>query len=247
MIKDIEYIVKNFIFSEAYLLKKRLKRAINKSYEKELNFINRFRDPNKNAIDVGVYRGVYSYKLSKLYKHVYSFEPNSLIFPFLQKNLPKIISNISLYNYALSNESGVARLNIPTRSKSFLKSNYEELYQLGAASIHEKNKFNKFHSIKVERKRLDDVLVDKNIGFIKIDVEGHEKEVIDGSKKIINENRPILLVEIEERHSKNKVIDTINYINNLGYLSFFVLNNELVETKNLENFNSINNFIFKSK
>jgi len=127
MIKDIEYIVKNFIFSEAYLLKKRLKRTINKSYEKELNFINRFRDPNKNAIDVGVYRGVYSYKLSKLYKHVYSFEPNSLIFPFLQKNLPKIISNISLYNYALSNESGVARLNMPIRSKSFLKSNYEEL------------------------------------------------------------------------------------------------------------------------
>jgi len=247
MIKDIEYIVKNFIFSEAYLLKKRLKRTINKSYEKELNFINRFRDPNKNAIDVGVYRGVYSYKLSKLYKHVYSFEPNSLIFPFLQKNLPKIISNISLYNYALSNESGVARLNMPIRSKSFLKSNYEELYQLGAASIHEKNKFDKFHSIKVERKRLDDVLVGENIGFIKIDVEGHEKEVIAGSKRIINENRPILLVEIEERHSKNKVIDTINYINNLGYLSFFVSRNELVETKNLESFNNINNFIFKSQ
>ena len=247
MIKDIEYIIKNLIFSETYLLKKRLKRSINKGYEKELNFINRFRDPNKNAIDVGVYRGVYSYKLSKLYKHVYSFEPNSLIFPFLKKNLPKIIANINLYNYALSDEPGITRLKIPIRSKSFLKSNYEELYQLGAASIHEKNKFDKFHTIEVERKKLDDVLIDKNIGFIKIDVEGHEKEVIAGSKKIISENRPILLVEIEERHSKNKVIDTINYINNLGYASFFVSKNELIETKNLESFNNINNFIFKSQ
>jgi FkbM family methyltransferase len=247
MIKDIEYIIKKIIFSETFLLKKRLKRAIKKNYEKELNFINRFKDPNKNAVDVGVYRGVYSYKLSQLYKHVYAFEANPLIFPFLKKNLPKIITNISLFNYALSNEFGVAELKIPTRSKTFFKNNYEELYQLGAASIHEKNNFNKFNSIKVEKNKLDNILNDKNIGFIKIDVEGHEKEVIDGSKRIINENRPTLLVEIEERHSKSKVINTINYINKLGYKSFFVKNNELVETKNLENFNNINNFIFKSQ
>ena len=66
-------------FSESYLLKKRLKRAINKGYEKELLIINKFADKSKDALDVGVYRGVYSYKLSKFFKHVHSFEPNPLL------------------------------------------------------------------------------------------------------------------------------------------------------------------------
>ncbi len=247
MIKDIEYILKNIIFSETYLLKKRLKRAIKNNYEKELNFINRFRDPSKSAVDVGVYRGVYSYKLSQLYKHVYSFEANSLIFPFLKKNLPKLIRNITLYNCALSDQAGLIKLKIPIRTKSLFKGNYEEIYQLGAATIHPNNKFDKFNTIEVERKKLDDILNGKKIGFIKIDVEGHEKEVIEGSKRIIRENHPILLVEIEERHSKNKVIDTINYINKLGYNSFYLFENKLIETKNLKNFNNVNNFIFRAK
>ena len=154
MIKDIEYILKNFIFSETYLLEKRLKRAIKKNYEKELNIIERFANPNLDAVDVGVYRGVYSYKLSQEFKHVHSFEANSLIYPFLKKNLPKLINNISLYNYALSDQNGLAKLKIPVRSKSLFKSNYEELYQLGAATIHPNNTFDKFNTIEVQKKKI---------------------------------------------------------------------------------------------
>ena len=247
MIKDIEYLIKNFLFSESFLLERRLRRSIEKNYEKELNITQRFSDRNKDAVDIGVYRGIYSYKLSQEFNHVHSFEPNSFIFPFLKKNLTKIIRNISLYNYALSNLTGSTELRIPIRSKAFFKSNYEELYRLGAASIHTNNRFDKFHSMKVEKKKLDDILLDKKIGFIKIDVEGHEKEVIEGAKNIIKKNRPVLLVEIEERHSKNTVNDTINYINKFGYVSFYLSENKLLETKNLSNDDTINNFIFISQ
>tara|TARA_B110000285_G_C14892309_1_gene499109 strand:- start:44 stop:787 length:744 start_codon:yes stop_codon:yes gene_type:complete len=247
MIKDIEYLIKNLLFSESFLLQRRLRRSIEKNYEKELNIIQRFSDRNKDAVDIGVYRGIYSYKLSQEFNHVHSFEPNLLIFPFLKKNLTKIIKNISLYNYALSNLNGSTKLRIPIRSKAFFKSNYEELYRLGAASIHTNNTFDKFHSMKVEKKKLDDIILDKKIGFIKIDVEGHEKEVIEGAKNIIKKNRPVLLVEIEERHSKNKVNDTINYINKFGYVSFYLSENKLLETKNLSNDDKINNFIFISQ
>ena len=89
MIKDIEFFLKNLLFSEKFLLKKRLKRAIKKNYEKELLIINNFKDKNKDAVDVGVYRGIYSYKLSSEFKHVHSFEPNPLLFPFLKKILQK--------------------------------------------------------------------------------------------------------------------------------------------------------------
>ena len=62
--KDFEFLIKKII-PENYLLKKRLKRAIKKNYEKELSIIDRFADKSKDAIDVGVYRGVYSYKLAQ--------------------------------------------------------------------------------------------------------------------------------------------------------------------------------------
>ena len=75
MIKDIEFILKKFLFGERYLLEKRLKRAIKNNYEKELKILNNFSDLSKDAVDVGVYRGVYSYKLSKHFKQIYSFEP----------------------------------------------------------------------------------------------------------------------------------------------------------------------------
>ena len=38
--------------------------------EKELNIIDRFSDKLKNALDIGVYRGVYSYKFSKFFTEI---------------------------------------------------------------------------------------------------------------------------------------------------------------------------------
>mgnify|MGYP001452441419 CR=1 FL=1 len=244
MIKDIEFFLKNLLFSEKFLLEKRLKRAIKKNYEKELSIIDNFKNKNKDAVDVGVYRGIYSYKLSNEFKHVHSFEPNPILFPYLKKNLTKIIRNISLYNLAASDSNGEINLKIPSRNKSMFKTNYEELYKLGAATIHAENKIKKFDSLKVKKVKLDDILNDKIISFIKIDVEGHEKEVIDGSKEIINKNKPTLLVEIEKRHTGRPVNETIKFINNLGYNSHYLQNGKLRSTNDLENINSENNFIF---
>ena len=95
MIKDIEFLFKKLLFKESYLLKKRLVRSINNNYEKELQIINKFADKTKEAIDIGVYRGVYSFKLAQNFKKVHAFEPNPLLYPYLKKIYIKllIISN----------------------------------------------------------------------------------------------------------------------------------------------------------
>jgi hypothetical protein len=64
--------------------------------------------------------------MSKLSSHVHSFEPNPLIYPYLEKNLKKIIKNLSLYNIALSNKSEIVDLKIPNRFKVLNKNKYEE-------------------------------------------------------------------------------------------------------------------------
>ena len=246
MIKDIEYILKNFFFSEKYLLKKRLIRSIKNNYEKELKIIDRYSDTSKVAIDVGVYRGVYAYKLSGLFQKVICFEPNPLIFEYLKKNLPKILKNIEIYNYALSDKTGNAILKIPNRRNSIFNKNYEELYKLGAATIHDKNIIENYDSFSVETKKLDELIQLNNIGFIKIDVEGHESEVIKGSTELIKKNKPTLLVEIEERHSKRPIDLTINYIKGFGYECFQVKDNEVKKFELNNHSLKNNNFLFVS-
>lgn len=242
--KDVEFLIKKLV-PEKYLLRKRLKRAIRKNYEKELEIIEKFSDKSKDALDIGVYRGVYSYKLAQNFNFVHSFEPNPLLFPYLKKNLKKIINNIELYNFALSDLNGETKLKLPIRSQSIFKNNIEELYKLGAATIHPKNKIFNFKEVIVKKQKLDDIKINNEIGFIKIDVEGHEIEVINGAKKIIKKNKPILLIEIEERHSQTPVKESINYIKNFGYECYFVKDKKLISIDNLEDTKLENNYYFK--
>ena len=137
--KELEFLFKKIFIPEKFLLKKRLERAIKKTYEEELLFLDRIVDKNLESVDVGVYRGVYTYQLSKISKHVHSFEPNPLLFPYLNKNLKKLAKNITLYKTALSDEAIETDLKIPKRYKTLNKDNYEEMYKLGASTIHKKN------------------------------------------------------------------------------------------------------------
>ena len=240
--KEIEFLFKKTFFSEKYLLKKRLNRAIKKNYEQELQILDKIVNKNLESVDVGVYRGVYSYRLSQLSKQVHSFEPNPLLFPYLQKNLKKLVENVTLYKIALSDEAMETDLKIPRRFKTLNKNNYEAMYKLGASTIHKKNLLSgdEFITATVKTAKLDDILSKNKIGFIKIDVEGHEKNVINGAVEIIKKNKPTLLVEIEERHSKVSVQETINFINNLGYKSYFLSGKNLETTDKLNNYKDRN-------
>ena len=247
MIKDLEFLLKRIFFPESYLLRKRLKRAIKKGYEKELKIIDKFADRSKDALDIGVYRGVYSYKLSQNFKNIHSFEPNPLLFPYLEKNLKKIVKNIKLYNLALSDKNGVAELKLPTRSKSIFKTNIEELYKLGAATIHPDNNIKEYKKFSIKTAKLDDIGINNKIGFIKIDVEGHEKNVLMGGKSLIKEHKPVMLVEIEERHTKKPIKETINFIRNFNYNCYYLYENNMIDIDKIFPKNLENNFIFLPK
>tara|TARA_Y100000768_G_scaffold361655_1_gene319845 strand:- start:198 stop:758 length:561 start_codon:yes stop_codon:yes gene_type:complete len=184
--------------------------------------------------------------MAKYSKNVHSFEPNPVIFEELNKYLPNIIKNVNLYNYALSNTNGKKILRIPLRNKNISKSNYEEYYKMGLATIHEKNIFEKFDKFEINCKKLDEFYFKNKISFIKIDVEGHEIQVIDGAKNLIKKFKPNLMIEIEEKHSKNNVIESISYICSLGYQAYCLRDKELILFDNINTSTELNNYIFKS-
>ncbi len=244
--KEIEFFIKKYFLPEAFLVKKRLERSINNIDENEIKLVKDLIKPGTDSIDVGVYRGVYSYEMSKYSQMVHSFEPNPVIFKDINKNLKKIIKNIVLYNFALSNENKTFNLKIPIRNPKVSKANYEEYYEMGKATIHKKNEIKNCENFQIKSKKIDDFNFDNEISFIKIDVEGHELEVIEGASETIKRNKPKLLVEIEEKHTQKKVIESINYINSFGYKSFYFENDVLKDTSNIKDYNLNNNYIFIS-
>ena len=243
--KRIEHIFKNlFFFSESFLLKRRAERYLQNQTEPEICILEDLVSQECASIDIGVYRGIYSYHLLKYSEFVYSFEANSLLMDKIKKSF-KNINNIKIENLAISSSSGTTELKIPFRDEK-VEYDYEQKYQLGIASIHSANDLDNlsYHSINVKKITLDEYQFKHKIGFIKIDVEGHEKNVLEGAKNLIKKNKPNLLVEIEERHSQLKVEDTINFINNLGYKSYFFDGTDIKSTQIVKSFNSKRNYIF---
>ena len=88
--KEIEFYLKKIFFSQKYLLKKRLERSIKNNEENELKLVKDFILPGTDSIDIGVYRGVYSFQMSKFSKTVHAFEPNPIIYENLQKNFEDV-------------------------------------------------------------------------------------------------------------------------------------------------------------
>ena len=144
----------------------------------------------KNIIDIGANFGSHSLQFADLVGadgHVYSFEPQKLIFYQLAGNI--ILNgydNITAYNIALSDESTTLLMeNLDYYSKNTINIGNAHL---NAYTVHASN------VVKVEPL---DFYKFKNVGIIKIDVQGYEPKVLDGAIATIQENRPIIFIEVE--------------------------------------------------
>ena len=55
------------------------------------------------------------------------------------------------------------------------------------------------------------------MSFIKIDVEGHELEVLKGAAELFATQKPVLLIEIEERHCAGNLVRVPEWLSQFGY------------------------------
>ena len=184
----------------------------------DIKFLKYLSNKNLNSLDVGAYKGVYTYFISKYSKIVYAFEPNPKSYKILKKTVNK---NVKVFPYALSDKSSSDFLKIPKGKKG---------YSNQGGSIRNVKLDKNFGKLKVETKKIDDLKL-KNIGFIKIDAEGVELQVLKGAKKLIKKYKPTLLIEIEERYISEPIEKTLNKILNLGYRGFALIGETLTPLK----------------
>jgi len=174
------------------------------SSEPEFYILKKFIKKDDSVVDIGANIGRYSFELSKIVGHkgkVYSFEPilrNYLT--FISLIFIHEAKNIIPFNIALSDETKLLKMN---EVKTSIR--YKVLFNTYTASkVRKKGSLNHY-SIK-----LDDLKIKNKISFIKIDVEGHEMQVLRGAKNIIIKNKPIILIQDNDKK-------VINYLRSWGY------------------------------
>ena len=152
-----------------------------------IKIMKRHLDKDSNCIDVGVLDGEILDKFQKFApggQH-FGFEPIPEKFGNLEHKY-RNNQNITIYNVALSNQDGSTEFNYVTSNPSYSGIRKRSYDRSGEKDT----------SIKVNTKKLDSYLEElPQIDMIKIDVEGAEYWVIEGAKKLISRDKPLLVFE----------------------------------------------------
>lgn len=128
-------------------------------------------------VDVGAMIGNHTTYLAAFVPHfeIHAFEPLPANLELLRQNVAPFPS-VTVHPYALSDTGGLVRLDTPDPAS------------LGHTMV------DPLGSIEVEAFALDSLALD-DVQLIKIDVEGHEAQVLAGAKKTIERCQPLMVIE----------------------------------------------------
>jgi len=185
------------------------------------------KDKNKNFLDIGSYIGQWSWLIADNVNTVYAFEPNIEVYNCLCANihLKNLSHKIKTFNFGLSSENIDDAVYYSRKNHLQGSSGFE---YLGLDDDNENITKKYFFPLR----RLDDLNL-KDIGFIKIDVEGYEKNVLVGAQDTLKNSGypPIILESWDNSKELNGIYPSIklrkelfDYIINMGYNLYSVKN-----------------------
>ena len=159
-----------------------------------------------SVLDIGANSGAFCLKLGqRIYENklddctVSAFEPNPFVFSILKKNLelnPHLKGIVKVFEVAIGAQDGLAKIVFDPKNT-------------GAGKIHSTGHID---GTEVTLRKVDTIVEEfklKNIRFMKIDVEGFEPYVIQGSREVIKKYRPGLFIEMTDRWFKEKESSTM--------------------------------------
>ncbi|HLH77480.1 MAG TPA: FkbM family methyltransferase [Candidatus Binataceae bacterium] len=193
------------------LLKYRLGRAA------EMAVMRKYVRKGDTVIDIGARRGLFTGYLAALVGRtgcVHAFEPLPQNLAALRANFARD-SRVVLHSVALSSREGWATMRVPAQSNGRLRDALGSLEDIHRHSLSA--------ALEVRCQRLDSLL--NGLGrptFIKCDVEGHELEVMRGARLLMAQARPVLLVEIEQRHAREPIATRFAFLARSGYRGFLL-------------------------
>ena len=196
-------------------------------YEKEVleglkDFIFNKIDTQKSVcLDVGANIGNHTLYFAQFFNQVYSIEPHPEIFELLKFNVRKY-NNVKVFQFGLSNKNDemiIATDQDTSYGSSSLRNKVNSKFEKGADGFN------------VQVKKFDDffnqINEENNISFIKLDIENHEIQALQGMKKTLKQNSPIICFEQHanqfDNFGKELSSTTINFLKDNEYIFFYDL------------------------
>ena len=193
----------------------------NDNYEEHMELLPELCHSDRLSLDVGAKTGMYTQRIIEHSRETIAFEP----IPVLAHVLRRVFRRRArIERVALSDEEGSAVLRTPFNRRG--KPRY------GLSTIEVENRLSdpdlgRVREVTVLTKRLDGYAF-SGVGFIKIDVEGHEMCVLRGARETLIRERPNLLIEAREEHHSGAVTKVREWLEALGYGGFFLRNHGLL-------------------
>ncbi|MCB0578115.1 MAG: FkbM family methyltransferase [Phaeodactylibacter sp.] len=187
----------------------------------EINYLRANLKKGDVAVDIGAHKGGYLYWMRKgvgKEGKVFAFEPQKKLFDYLQSIARQ--ENVVIEHMGVSSEEGEATFFTPKTKKG----------DSPGARIGRLAGDGQYDETKIRVTTLDKYFLEREIcpTLIKIDVEGHEGQVLRGGTRLLKTCRPRIVMECENRHLKEgSVFDVFNILLESGYQGFFFQDKKL--------------------
>ncbi len=163
--------------------------------------------PGSTAINVGANFGIYTYAFVRAGARVEAFEP----LPQCRRILAAYASpRVRVHNVALSDASGRLPLHIPV---------YDGRPEPGHATF--RHIVATHQTVDVPVRTLDEFQF-RDVSLIKVDVEGHELDVLRGARATLARERPVLVLEIYQEFLAYPIDRTFATLAEFGYQAYFI-------------------------
>lgn len=140
--------------------------------------------------DVGGFDGQSSIDFvehSKIYRHIYFFEPDKSIIEMAKTNL-RYVKNISFINAAVGENRGNVK--------------YDDIGN-GGGTVSERGR-------EIVKTVILDDFIEHGVNYIKMDIEGYELQALKGAKQFIKREKPLLAVSVY--HKPGDIHKLVNLI-----------------------------------
>jgi FkbM family methyltransferase len=188
-----------------------------RSGEPELAVLTKLLPRGGTAVDIGANQGVYAYALAGIADRVVAFEPNP-DYAFFARWMLR--GRAEVHELALSDTCGRGTLHVPLSEEGVV------LHLAGSLKrTHAQFRNGKTHAVEI--RTLDDFGL-THVRFVKADVEGSEREVLDGARATLARDRPTLLLELLSGTHEDPGADTAAICERFGYDAFLVQRGEKI-------------------
>ncbi len=168
--------------------------------EPELKLLSKVLKPHQSALDIGANYAYYTVRLAELCQNVVAFEPipstvrvcERIVEHYGFKNVRVVPKGVGAKNEIMTFEVPLQGAGTPSAGQAHLRGRNNDLE--GREKFHG---FQQHQLVECEVVTIDSFLPQiRDLGFVKLDIEGAEYFALQGMRKTLEIHRPVVLIEV---------------------------------------------------